>query len=468
MVPQMQGDPNHGMCGPGGQVLPMPYPVGGDVGGLPPQGMHQNHPGGGGAGPGMPQQQMVYPPSGFGGQQMMMMMPGGQMMAPGGMQGHPHGGMQYVMMSGQVPDHQNPQPMMTHPGAGNMMFMPGHQMPQQSQMFPQAGMPPQGGPPQQMGAMATGAMMPMQGHQGQQGPHAQDHHVDSRGARGGGPPLSRAHQPKQGGGGWQANRPMGNAMAGGPGPGGYAPAPQPQMAVPPGQQPHMNHQHVQPGHQSAAMTPSGAAGIGGASSPKESDSKAKDRVKNPSNPWADIEDNPFGAYDKDMQQMWGSELARQMSEKGGSKGNGKDSKQQRGAAKGVAKGGCKGADRWQPKEPEKANAGAEGHYVVNLGHKGGSPGMAQAAFHQQSDADFQPTAIPSIGADVDTGAKKKKGVKKDKQMEDWFSVRMAAGDAPSSGAPLGSQGAEAHEGWYEDDDYSSYAGGADANRRWCW
>eukprot|EP00929_Paragymnodinium_shiwhaense_P006608 TRINITY_DN1103_c0_g1_i1.p1 TRINITY_DN1103_c0_g1~~TRINITY_DN1103_c0_g1_i1.p1 ORF type:complete len:746 (+),score=179.59 TRINITY_DN1103_c0_g1_i1:127-2238(+) len=302
--------------------------------------------------------------------------------------------MQYVMMSGQVPDQQSPQQMMTSPGAGNMMFMPGNQMPgaQQSQMFPQGpgGMQPQGGSPQQMGGKPGGGMMPMQG-QGQQGPQVEEHHAQPRGARNA--PLSRAQQPKQGGGGWQANRPMGNAMAGGPGPAGYAPPggpQQPQMAVPPGQQPHMGHPSMQPGHQLPGMLPPGAAGMGGMSSPKESDNKGKDRIKHPQNPWADIEDNPYGAYDKDMQMMWGNDAARHMQEKGGAKGNGKDSKQQRGG-KGAAKGGCKGGDFWQMKEHDKGNAGADGHYMMSLGNKGGvmggSPGMDQMAFHVQPDAD---------------------------------------------------------------------------------
>mmetsp|Transcript_9920 Transcript_9920/g.22130 ORF Transcript_9920/g.22130 Transcript_9920/m.22130 type:complete len:576 (+) Transcript_9920:148-1875(+) len=413
-----------------------------------------------------------YPIDGQGGspQAMMMMqggVPGGFVMMPQGMQG----------MQGMQGLPPNVQLMMVQPGMAGMQGMQGMQgMPGHAAIGHPGGQG-QDSPGMMMMAAPAGAVPGGQSAGGMnQVAMMNQSALDSDGKASRVAALSRSSQPKQGTGGWHASdrrgggRPTGSGTVGG-------------------------LQRFDDGANSAHLgSMSAGPGAEGGVSPSDNtggSSSKTSRMNNPKNPWADIQDAPFGALDAQTREMWHiqpgqvSHVNDMPPHRGQGHIQGGQQQSRGGKARGEGKAGNDfkkgGGGRASAQDSQPAQKWVE---VLPADHGASSKGKNSK---QDRWAPKEPTpkasaptaslaAIPAAplippagkgggfaGAGMGGGGGKKKQAR-DQGMDDWLSQRFAGQPPPTSEEMSGGNG------WDFSDDkgkdaYPDYGGEEGGGRR---
>jgi len=376
-----------------------------------------------------------------------MMMPG-QMNMAGQQPGQGHPGMQFVMVPGQggAPG------QMQHA----MQGMPGQMQGQMQQMQGvQGGMPPQqmqghvgpDGHPMAQPTPGQCAQMAQMDHGkgGCQGPADAGDGKGGRVAAG----LGRNTQPKQGAN-WQQGAGRGAA-------GRSADA-----------------RPFEPNHQEQAPAVPGEQGKGGQAGQNPQDGNQKgNKLRNPKNPWADIQDSV--GLDQEMNQLWdinmrsGQMPAMDTNQKAGnfngpSKGKGKKDGKDGGKHNDDNMGGGKGGKDmpqqkwvektepqgkgqrggWQPKDVMKQQAMQQ--VPMSPGGKSNSKGYQQPLMGRGMGGMGAPNPMLAQSP----GPKKnKKGVGRDPEMDDWLNLRFQ-GQIPAT--PTGSTNMGGEEMWGDEEE----------------
>ncbi|CAE7298050.1 unnamed protein product [Symbiodinium pilosum] len=389
-----------------------------------------------------------------------------------------------MMMPGQMnmAGQQQPQAGQGHPGMQFVAMMPGQGgAPGQMQHAMQGGGMPQGGGPMQ------GQMQQLQGVQGAIPPQMAGHMAEGHPMAQ--PAPGQCGMPEQGKGG-QGPQPEGDGKGGGARvAAGLGRNTQPkqganwQQGAGRGAGRSTDARPFEPSHQEAPAVP-GEQGKGGnqpGQNPQAQDGSQKgNKLRNPKNPWADIQDSV--GLDQEMHQLWdmrpgqipnmdanqkagnfqgpnkgkgkkdgmhgGKDGGKHSNDDnmGGGKGGGKDMPQQKWVEKTDPQGkGQRGG--WQPKDVMKQQAVQQ--MPMSPGGKSNSKGYQQPQFVQGQGGCGGPGMAQSPGP-----KKNKKGAGRDPEMDDWLSLRFQ-GQVPAT--PTGSMlGGE--EVWAEEED-------ADARRK---
>jgi len=375
-------------------------------------------------------------------------MPMGQQQAHGH-QGHPPHGMQLVMMPGQGGAQMQHAMQQGMPGQMQGQMPPQMQgvQGQMAQQMPgaQGHMGPDGHP---MAQGPCGQMAP----DGKGGGPCQAGPTDGGDGKGGGARvaagLGRNTQPKQGAN-WQqgAGRGAGRSSDARP----FEPSHQEQAPAVPGEQ------------------GKGASGNQAGGQTGQQDGQKGNKLRNPKNPWADIQDS---AGDQDLHQLWdlsrpqaetnqkagftgqtkggkgkkdgGKDGGKNNDDMGGGKG-GKDPPQQKWVEKtdpSQGKGQNRGhvRDQWQPKDMMKQQAQAMSFAQQSVPMSPGGKSNSKGGGYQQLAMGGPMTA-------QSPGPKKKKG-SGDPQMDDWLNARFQGQPPPT---PTGSTAMD-QEMWGEEDD----------------
>lgn len=210
------------------------------------------------------------------------------------------------------------------------------------------------------------------------------------------------------------------------------------------------------------------------------DSDAKRGMRNPKNPWADVQDGAQ-VYDQEMKALWGAEVPPQQ-RNGGGKG-GKDGR------KGGKDTGNWSQQKWvevrptSPADSEPPMKGGKGG--SNSQHKGSSSQKDQQdRWTAKAEMDQPPTKVqqhqyapapvmPPASMQDRGGGKKKdrdKGSRKDQIMDDWLKERFGPEGPPASSCSSAKhydedEGHHGGGGGYHEDDYDDAGSSATGGRR---